>query len=210
MTVTITLVIPVGGAAGPFDLYSDTDGYANPFATNIDASTLVAGYTSTAVPNGTTIIKVRSLDRCKNSIDIPVSIIPTTTTTTTTSCRPQGLITVEYFNSYDDGSGVVDYTATEKSACSACEYINSLPVGPSETSLFGQSATFAIGQTVYAGTGTSCDLLADGFYITDHATCQITEIVGGIIINITYCTPTTTTTTTTVLDCTFTGTAQEQ
>lgn len=123
-------------------------------------------------------------------------VTPPTTTTTTSyvGCRPQGLLTIEYFNSYDDGSGVVDYTASFLDACNACEYINSLPLGPSETSLFGQSATFAIGQTVYAGTGTSCNLLANGFYITDHATCQITEIEDGIIVDITYCSPTTTTT----------------
>jgi len=123
------------------------------------------------------------------------TIAPTTTTTTSyVGCRPEGLITVEYFNSYDDGSGVVDYTASLLDACTACNYINGLPLGPSETALFGQSATFAIGETVYAGTGTSCNLLANGFYITDHATCQITEIVGGSIINITYCSPTSTTT----------------
>ena len=133
---------------------------------------------------------------CTPTTTSTTTATPTTTTTTSyTGCRPQGLITVEYFNSYDDGSGVVDYTASLLTACNACKYINGLPVGPSETSLFGQSATFAIGETVYAGTGTSCDTLADGFYITDHATCQITEIVGGSIVDITYCEPITTTTT---------------
>jgi len=145
---------------------------------------------------------------CAPTTTSTTTATPTTTTTTTyTGCRPQGLITVEYFNSYDNGSGVVDYTASLLSACNACKYINGLPVGPSETSLFGQSATFAIGETVYAGTGTSCDTLADGFYITDHATCQITEIVGGSIVDITYCEPITTTTTSSSSTTTTTTTA---
>lgn len=83
MTVTTTLVIPVGGDAGPFDLYSDANGYTIAFATNIDASTLVAGYTSNLVPNGTTIIRAISVGACTNFINIPVNILPTTTTTTT-------------------------------------------------------------------------------------------------------------------------------
>jgi hypothetical protein len=125
------------------------------------------------------------------------TIAPTTTSTTTpySGCRPQGLITVEYFNSYDDGSGVVNYTDSLTDACNACAYINGLPLAPAETSLFGQSIIFAIGQLVYAGTGTSCDLLADGFYITDHETCEITEIVDGYIVSITNCGDITTTTT---------------
>ena len=57
MTTLITLNIPVGGDAGPFNLYSNTDGYTVPFATGISAAALTAGYTSTVVPNGTTIIR---------------------------------------------------------------------------------------------------------------------------------------------------------
>ena len=44
MIALITLVIPVGGSAGPFDLYSDANGYTIPFATNISAAVLITGY----------------------------------------------------------------------------------------------------------------------------------------------------------------------
>lgn len=82
MTTLITLNIPVGGDAGPFNLYSNTDGYTTPFATGISAAALTVGYTSTVVPNGTTIIRVLSTGLCTNYIDITINLVTTTTTTT--------------------------------------------------------------------------------------------------------------------------------
>jgi hypothetical protein len=82
MTVLITLT-SAGVDAGPFDLYSDTDGYVTPFATGILKATLLGGYTSSAVPNGTTSIRIVSTGTCTNFIY--VSVEGTTTTTTSTS-----------------------------------------------------------------------------------------------------------------------------
>jgi hypothetical protein len=84
MIIVTTLVIPVGGDAGPFDLYTDSDGYAVPFATNISAAALQAGYSST-VPNDATIVRVVSVGACTNFIDLDIDLLPTTTTTTSTS-----------------------------------------------------------------------------------------------------------------------------
>jgi len=78
MIALITLTIPPGGDAGPFDLYSNTDGYVTPFETGISAAALQAGYTSVLVPFGTTIIRVKSTGWCTNYIDIPINPIPTT------------------------------------------------------------------------------------------------------------------------------------
>jgi len=89
MIALITLVIPVGGSAGPFDLYSNTDGYTVPFATNVSAAILQAGYTSNVVPNGTVTIRVISSGVCTNSIDIPLNVLPTTSTTSTTTTVAQ-------------------------------------------------------------------------------------------------------------------------
>ena len=81
MLIQITLTIPPGGAAGPFDLFSNADGFASPFETQVSAADLVAGYTVT-LPMGATIIRVCSTGTCENCIDLPTNC-PTTTSTTT-------------------------------------------------------------------------------------------------------------------------------
>lgn len=82
-TVLITLVI-AGTDTGPFDLYSDVDGYTAPFEFNIPKASLVAGYLSVIVPNGATIVRVKSKGLCPTYVDLPiVGTIYTTTTTTT-------------------------------------------------------------------------------------------------------------------------------
>lgn len=73
MTVTITLS-SAGTDTGAFNLYSDANGYSPAFATNISRAVLLAGYTSTNVPNGTTSIRVTSTGNCTNSVDIPIQV----------------------------------------------------------------------------------------------------------------------------------------
>jgi hypothetical protein len=85
MIVSITLVLPDGGDAGPFDLYSNVDGYSIAFEMNVPILDLIAGYTSTLVPDGTTTIRVVSIGICTNYIDIPINLIPTTTTTSSST-----------------------------------------------------------------------------------------------------------------------------
>ncbi len=80
MTVLITLTT-AGADSGPFDLYSNLDGYISAFESSVPKSSLVAGYSSTVVPDGTTTIRIKSVGICINYIDI---ILETTTTTTTT------------------------------------------------------------------------------------------------------------------------------
>ena len=83
MNVLITLTT-AGADTGPFNLYSNTDSYVTAFATGIAKSVLVAGYTSTVVPTGTTTIRVKSTGTCTNYVDLVVTgTTPTTTTTTT-------------------------------------------------------------------------------------------------------------------------------
>jgi hypothetical protein len=84
MIIVTTLVIPPGGDAGPFNLYSDSDGYTVPFATNVSAAALQAGYSST-VPNDATTIRVMSTGLCTNFINLNINLIPPTTTTTSSS-----------------------------------------------------------------------------------------------------------------------------
>lgn len=81
MIVLITLTT-AGEDVGPFDLFSDTDGYSVAFETGVSRSALIAGYTSSLVPNGTTIIRVHSDGVCVNYIDLTVSTTTTSTSTT--------------------------------------------------------------------------------------------------------------------------------
>lgn len=81
MTVLITLTT-AGLDSGPFDLFSDLDGFTSAFATGVPRAWLLAGYSSAAVPDGTGVIRVQSTGTCVNYVDITVGA-PTTTTTTT-------------------------------------------------------------------------------------------------------------------------------
>ena len=84
MTVLITLTI-AGTNTGPFDLYSDVDGFVVPFENNVPKASLVSGYTSVLVPAGTTVIRVKSDSVCTNYIDLIIGATTTTTTSTSTS-----------------------------------------------------------------------------------------------------------------------------
>jgi hypothetical protein len=102
MTVLITLTI-AGADTGPFNLYSNVDGYVTPFESSVAKSALLAGYASVLVPDGTTIIRVLSQGECSNYIDIVIggtttttssstSSTSSTTTTSTTTIAPEPII----------------------------------------------------------------------------------------------------------------------
>lgn len=98
MTVLITLTT-AGADTGPFNLYSDVGGFTSAFETGVTKASLLAGYASALVPNGTTIIRVMSDGDCVNYIDIP--IVLTTTTSTTPTPNPE--TSVLTFSSYEKG-----------------------------------------------------------------------------------------------------------
>lgn len=87
MNVLITLTT-AGADTGPFNLYSNTDSYVTAFQTNIAKSLLVAGYTSTVVPAGTTTVRVKSTGLCTTYVDLFITGPSTTTTTTTAPVGP--------------------------------------------------------------------------------------------------------------------------
>ena len=87
-TVLITLTT-AGLDTGPFNLYSDADGYVTPFEIGVSKAALVAGYTSVVVPDAATIIRVVSTGVCTNFIDLSIIVVPPTTTTTTTLPPPE-------------------------------------------------------------------------------------------------------------------------
>lgn len=76
------LLTTAGADTGPFNLYSDVDGYISAFETGVSKAALLAGYTSFVAPPGTTIVRVKSDGVCTSQVDINVTQCTTTTTTT--------------------------------------------------------------------------------------------------------------------------------
>jgi uncharacterized delta-60 repeat protein len=65
MNIYILLTTPLTDA-GPFNLYSDVDGFVSPFGFNISKATLLGGYFA-VVPDGTTIVRIVSVgELCTN------------------------------------------------------------------------------------------------------------------------------------------------
>jgi hypothetical protein len=93
MTVLITLT-SAGVDTGNFNLYSNVDGYVAAFATGVSKLSLLGGYLSTVVPNGTTTVRVKSNADCTNYVDIPV--VATTTTTTTLPNPATSILSFSY------------------------------------------------------------------------------------------------------------------
>lgn len=118
MIVIITLTT-AGTDTGPFNLYSDVDGFVSAFETGVSKASLLAGYLTSSVPNGTTIIRVMSDNGlCTNYIDITVggdcSTTTTTssssTTTTTTTAAPLECLCYHILN---ETGGPLNYTYVE-------------------------------------------------------------------------------------------------
>ena len=153
MTVLITLTT-AGSDTGPFDLYSNLDGFVSAFETGVSRSALLVGYTSNLVPNGTTTIRVKSNGRCKNYIDIVISGTTTTTTTSTTSSTTTSSTTTssttstttteappsctEYYNNTSGDITGVDYTT-----CGGVQLTNQTV--PSNQSICAQDGTVSGG-----------------------------------------------------------------
>jgi len=85
MTGIITLT-EAGLSLGPFNLYSDVDGYIVPFESSLSKSALLAGVPVATIPDGSLFVRIRSFGECTNYIDVPIPQPTTTTTTTVPAC----------------------------------------------------------------------------------------------------------------------------
>jgi hypothetical protein len=83
MTVLITLTT-AGDNTGPFNLYSNEDGFSTIITSGISRAELLAGYEAT-VPNGTTEVLLQSVGACDRDLYLLVTGAPTTTSTTSTT-----------------------------------------------------------------------------------------------------------------------------
>ena len=113
MTQTVLITLTTAGTdVGPFDLYSNVDGYTSSFQTGVSKAILVAGYICIIVPYGTSIIKLQSYGTCTNNIYINVTgDIPTTTTTTSSSTTSSTTTstTTSYCQSIGAGTGCYNW-----------------------------------------------------------------------------------------------------
>jgi hypothetical protein len=83
MTVLITLTT-AGSNTGPFDLYSDANGFSTIITSGISRAQLLAGYEAT-LPTGTTEVLLRSAGPCNSDLYLTVAGAPSTTTTTSST-----------------------------------------------------------------------------------------------------------------------------
>lgn len=111
MTVEFTLTT-AGLDTGPFNLYSNLDGFIIPFEVAVSKASLLAGYTSANVPDYTTVVRILSAGTCSNWIDIVLENTTTSTTTgepTTSSSTSSTSTTI----STDACGGLLNYSGGE-------------------------------------------------------------------------------------------------
>jgi hypothetical protein len=149
MTVLITLTT-AGSSTGSFSLYSNVDSYSTPFETGVAKSSLLAGYTSTVVPNGTTIVRVMSTGTCTNYTDI--SVVPCTTTTTTSSSTTTSTSTS---------------TTTTTTTAAPCQQLNLYPSNTTACAHLGSLTLF----------DTDNALAPTRLWVAGE--CGVTPVVGG-------------------------------
>jgi hypothetical protein len=87
MTGKITIT-NIGETEGPFNLYSDVDGYSSAFEAEVTRQELLDGFGTDNLPDGTVSVRATSTSSCNSSIDIAVTIYTTTTTTTEVAPEP--------------------------------------------------------------------------------------------------------------------------
>lgn len=137
MPSALITLTTAGTGTGPFDLYSNVNGYSTPFETNVSKISLQAGYTSTLVPNGATIIRVQSTSvGCPNYVDISVVGITTSTTTTSTTAAPTNSRIVNNTGVTISGTFVVSVKIGSGSFNTV--YSNTMSIAPGATFNFNQ------------------------------------------------------------------------
>lgn len=85
MFIVVTISNVGTDVTGPFDLFSDVDGYVSAFAYNVSLAELTAGY-SVEAPDGTTTVRIQVNGQTAEtpcSYFVVDTLVPTTTTTTT-------------------------------------------------------------------------------------------------------------------------------
>ena len=214
MTVLITLTT-AGSSIGPFNLYTNIDGYVVAFETGVSKASLVAGYTSVLVPTGTTSIQVKSTGTCTNAITLPIVGVTTTATPTTTvapttlvittTIAPTSTTTVAPITTttlcagiahdYQDNliyklTGGSSFAGSLSSACAAADALNAGTATSGGVYVgYWNSAFHMVGDYVYGIAGTSCDhSILNGYFVMQGLfSYAVVELSGGVIISYPTC-----------------------
>lgn len=189
MTALITLTV-AGIDSGPFDLYSNLDGFVAPFAINISKSSLQAGYTTSSVPDYTSIVRVKSTGLCVNYTDIVLApYVPTTTSSTTSTSTTTSSTTIVPTTTTTSTSG--GPTTTTSSTTGGGTTTTSTTIAPTTTTSTTIAPTTTTSTTVAPTTTTStttaapeipCNELVEsgGMGITERFVSLVPE--GGLIV----------------------------
>jgi len=153
--IQISLVIPAGSGVGPFDLYSNVDGYTTPFETGVDAASLTGSGYITTPPDGTTFIRVQSTGSCDTFIDLENPCQPTTTTTTSSSTSTTTSTSTSTSTTTTTSTTIAPTTTTTTSSSTSTTTTTTPPTTTTTTSVAPENC-FCI--TV----GVRDDLLEDG------------------------------------------------
>lgn len=170
-TVIITLTT-AGADTGPFDLYSNVDGFLVPFESGVTKIDLEAGYTSFLVPDAAIVIRVQSTSvLCSNYVDL---VIGTTTSTTSTSSTSSTTTTTTTLAPED-----YDFYLADQYSCAECvlEVTNVVVAFPTGTSVvigkFYQTAT--VSSEVYQVLATTSP--ASAIILTDVGNANSCETI---------------------------------
>lgn len=73
MQSQIITLTTAGADTGPFNLYSNIDGFTVPFETSVSKIDLEAGYRSDLIPDTASVVRVQSTNAlCNNYIDLTI------------------------------------------------------------------------------------------------------------------------------------------
>jgi hypothetical protein len=158
MSQTVEITIAAAGTdTGPFNIFSNLD-YVTPINTGVLKSELLAGYTSSVVPDTATSVRVKSTGNCTNYVDMTITS-PTPSTVSITVNQPQ-----VFFYPVTAGNGSASGTITNSTGATVYIYgvCNSGPyssgsVGANSgvvdtTSLLFTGSYTASNQTIYSYT----------------------------------------------------------
>jgi len=170
MDILVTLT-SIGVDQGTlFDLYSNVDGFITPFETNISDVNLLAGYTTSLAPDGTTRIRITNQsDKCSNYLEIAPSYTTTTTTT----------VAIVWESGSVSSANILSSTCGEGFVTDIPVWLN--PITPGTISVGDILYTDALGTIPFYGTGNFYSIDYPGFGITASARIETFGEITGII-----------------------------